>query len=592
MALIGTIRKNGWILIVMMVLALGGFILMDVVTNSQRYSAADLNTVGKVNGEDIKRDEFDNYEKLVYTNSTSNPYQVRNQIWNYFVEKVLISQEAEEIGLGVGKDELLDLEFGNNISSIIAERFKDSNGQLNRATLASIKAAIEGGQFTDPTNRAYWAVQEDEIIKQRLEEKIVGMIGKAFYTPKWQAEMAFRDNNERLDALVVRIPFDKATGDIQLTDADYKEFLASHKGVYDRQEETRVINYITFGVKATQADTMASRQVVASLIEDFKKAENDSVFVVGHNGVADGSYDKKDALPAAMADSLMSLPYNTVVGPILDNGIWVVAKILDRKVIADSVQARHILIRGDIAGAEQKIDSLKNLLETGQARFDSLAVNNSMDQPSAVKGGDLGWFAEGRMVPEFNRVCFYTGVKGTYYKVASQFGWHLLEITGTKYINNVASVKAAYLSQRVEPSVATQDNVRKIAEGIMQDAKTIEDMERIAGEKGLAFETSAALKANDFRIGTLPEGDATRSIVRWAFNEETEVGASGKELFTFRDPAGGYFDAFYLLPGLKSVVPAGEATVESIKADQAASKAALDYKKARLLLLRSKMQTT
>jgi hypothetical protein len=36
MALIGTIRKNGWILIVAMALALGGFILMDVMSNSQR----------------------------------------------------------------------------------------------------------------------------------------------------------------------------------------------------------------------------------------------------------------------------------------------------------------------------------------------------------------------------------------------------------------------------------------------------------------------------------------------------------------------------------------------------------------------------
>ena len=49
MALIGTIRKNGWILIVAMALALGGFILMDVMSNSQRYSAADINTLGNVN---------------------------------------------------------------------------------------------------------------------------------------------------------------------------------------------------------------------------------------------------------------------------------------------------------------------------------------------------------------------------------------------------------------------------------------------------------------------------------------------------------------------------------------------------------------
>ena len=73
MALIGTIRKNGWILIVLMTLALGGFIAMEIYSNVQRNSAGDVNTMGRVNGHEIKRSDFDTYEKLVYTNSTSNP---------------------------------------------------------------------------------------------------------------------------------------------------------------------------------------------------------------------------------------------------------------------------------------------------------------------------------------------------------------------------------------------------------------------------------------------------------------------------------------------------------------------------------------
>ena len=90
MALIGTIRKNGWILIVVMVLSLGGFILMDVIKNSSNYSAGDINMLGKVNGEEIKRAEFDSYEKLVYSNAQGNTYQVRTQVWNYFVENALV----------------------------------------------------------------------------------------------------------------------------------------------------------------------------------------------------------------------------------------------------------------------------------------------------------------------------------------------------------------------------------------------------------------------------------------------------------------------------------------------------------------------
>ena len=60
MALIGTIRKNGWILIVFMALALGGFILMDIVSNSTRYASGDIYSLGKVNGKEIKLTEFKN----------------------------------------------------------------------------------------------------------------------------------------------------------------------------------------------------------------------------------------------------------------------------------------------------------------------------------------------------------------------------------------------------------------------------------------------------------------------------------------------------------------------------------------------------
>ena len=585
MALIGQIRKNGWILIVSMALALGGFILMDVITNSQRYSSADVNTIGKVNGVEIPRAEFDDYEKLIYTNTQNNPYQVRSQIWDYFVRKAVLEQEAEDLGLGVGKEELIDLQFGNNISTVIAERFKDASGQVNRATLASIKAAIEGGQLTDPTYRAYWAVQEKEVVVQRLEEKIVGLVSKSFYTPKWQAEMAFKDNNSRMDALVVRIPYEKVDDtEVKMTDEDYKNFIAEHKGEYDNDTEKRILEYVRFVVNPTAEDTIACRDVVGNLVEGLRAAENDSTFAVANNGAANDMYGTRDKLPQGIADTLLSLPIGTVIGPVLESGSWLVAKIGDRKVIADSVRARHILIRSDIAGAEQKIDSLKNLVESGQFRFDSLAVANSMDTGSGAKGGDLGWFGEGAMVPEFNNICFYKGKKGVYYKVQTQFGFHLIEITGQQFINNNMGVKAVYLTQRVEPSVETQNTIRTEAENLMQQAKTIEDLAKLAGERNLAIESSGPLDENSFQVGQLTPGDATRAVVRWAFNEDTDEGKCAKELFTFRDPAGGYFDAYYLLPALKSVVPEGKASVASIKSDPQASRAALNAKKAEMLM--------
>ncbi len=566
MALIGTIRKNGWILIALMTLALGGFILMEIISNAQRNSAGDVNTLGKVNGAEIKRSEFEDYEKLVYANAKSNSFQVRNQMWDYFVERNLISQEAEELGLGVDSEELKELEFGMNPSPIITDRFKGNDGQINRQQLASIKGAIEGGQFTDPLNRAYWATQEKEIVKERLQNKIVTLVTKGMYTPTWQAEMAFHENNERLDFAYVRIPYDKVKDEeAQLTDEDFSAFLKQNPHLYDQSEETRIVNYVSFEVKPTAADTAANRETVARLVDGLRTTPNDSTFIAVNNGVLENTYKSKSVLPPSIADTLLRAPIGAVVGPYLDGNAWTIAKILDKKVIADSVRARHILIPKNNPDGERIIDSLKNLIEKGNGRFDSLAVQNSMDG-SRAEGGDLGWFAPGRMVPEFNAIAFYEGVQGQLYKVQTQFGWHLIEITGKKFIKNESSVKAAYVSQPIEPSEVTQSMIKDKAVAFVQQAKTITEFNSLAGQQNMSVETSAAVKTNDYTVGQLTAGEYSRDIVKWAFNEKTKIGNVSQEVFSFRDANGGYFDSRYVVAVLKNIAPAGSATVASLKA--------------------------
>ena len=585
MALIGTIRKNGWILIVMLAFALGGFIMMDFIQNMQNYRSGDVNSLGKVNGVEIKRDVFDNYEKLIYTNAQGNTYQVRQQIWNYFVENALVSKEAETLGLGVSKDELVDLQFGNNLSPIIAERFKGEDGQPNRATLSSIKAAIEQGSFTDPVNRSYWAIQEKEVIKERLQEKITSLVMKGVYTPTWQAEMTFKENNERLDFVYVRVPYDKIKdSDAKLTDADYQAFLKDNPYLYDQPEESRIINYAVFDVFPTASDSVAAYDGILRLLDGLRGADNDSAYVVSHNGVVDPGFSKKDALPAGMADSLMGLPVGTIIGPYQDQGAWNVAKILGRKGVPDSVKARHILIREATPANEARVDSLIAILNTKTISFDTLAAQNSQDPGSAIKGGDLGWFPEGAMVPEFNNLCFYEADQGKYYKVATQFGWHLIEVTGKKFISNEVGVRAAYLSQPIEPSAETQQVVKDDVLAIIQKAKTLEDLQSQVSQRNIPVQTSQALKAIDYSLGALGTGEDAREVVRWAFDKNTKAGTVGQEVFSFRDPNGGYFDSKYVVAALKNIVPEGPATVASLKANPRAEQEIKNRKKAEMII--------
>jgi peptidyl-prolyl cis-trans isomerase C len=86
------------------------------------------------------------------------------------------------------------------------------------------------------------------------------------------------------------------------------------------------------------------------------------------------------------------------------------------------VRARHILVKTE-AEANKIIAALKK-----GGDFAKLARDKSTG-PSKVQGGDLGWFAKGEMVPEFDKVVFKLK-KGEYTKkpVRTQFGWHVIKV--------------------------------------------------------------------------------------------------------------------------------------------------------------------
>ena len=585
MALIGQIRKNGWILIVAMALALGGFILMDIVSNTQRYSASDVNTIGKVNGKELKRSDFENYMSLIYSKA-ENPYQARQQSWEYFVENALIGQEAEALGLGVDREELRDLEFGEMLSPLIVQRYRTADGQPDLNYLSQIKTAIDNGQMgqMDPRFKASWAEQEKEIIKDRLESKIMAMVNKGLYAPKWQAEMTFRENNERLDFRYVRVPFDKVKDEeAPVTDADYQAFLKENPKLYDQPEETRIVNYISFDVLPTAADSAVSRDAVAKLVDGLRNAANDSAFVVSNNGVYNGGYSLKSELPFLVADTLLKLPVGTVFGPYVSASSYNIAKILDRKQVPDSVRFSHIALQ-NTPDNKRRIDSLYNLLTTGQARFDSLAARFSQDTKSAAKGGDLGWIGRTPDGNDLANLVFYKAELGKYYRLENAQALQIVLLTDRKPGKNETGVKAVFLSQRIEPGKGTQQAVKDRAIALIQSAKTLEALTSQAAGQNLSVLTSAPLKSTDFNVGTLTSGDDAREIVRWAFNKDTKVNAVSPEVFTFGDPSGGFFDSRYVVAALKSISPKGAPNVAALKENPEADVRVKNRKKGEVII--------
>ena len=104
---------------------------------------------------------------------------------------------------------------------------------------------------------------------------------------------------------------------------------------------------------------------------------------------------------------------------------------------SEQVRASHILIKTDGKKtselAKKEIDALYAQLKglTGDAlskKFAELAKEKS-DCPSKEKGGDLGAFGHGQMVPEFEKAAFTQEIGKIYEPVKTSFGWHLIHVT-------------------------------------------------------------------------------------------------------------------------------------------------------------------
>jgi peptidyl-prolyl cis-trans isomerase D len=568
MALIGKIRKNMWLVVVLLALALAGFIIMDMTSgrSSSAFSGSKT-TIGKVAGQKIDYMDFQRAEQALYRGS-GDIYGRRNSLWNFFVEKAIIDKISDASGIGVGADELNELEFGTNLSPIVQSYYSNPRtGQVDRAQLDEIKKAVEGGTVTNPEFAASFNELRKQIVKSQKQTKLNNLVSKSIYTPTWYAETLDKLNNETAAVEFVKVPFDKVPDtDIKLTNDDYAKYIKENEVKYTNKEEVRNIAYIVYDVKPTVEDSAKIKESLNALIAEFKTTTNDSLFTANNNGFyARNNFVKKDDLTGSLKDNVASLSPGELYGPYIDNNNYIIAKLVNKKIIADSAKASHILrnvANNDpiqLAAAEKFIDSLKTAISSGKISFADAAKNNSQDG-SASNGGDLGTFAPGTMVAEFNDAVF-NGSPGGLYKVTTQFGVHLIKVEKLVYKTNEQKYNLAFIASPIVPSDGTQQAMEEKAMGLLEKTKTIDDLNKLA-TGDMKVEIAGGLKKNDYTLSTLGSEQTSRDIIKWAFEDDTKVGSVSPVLYTYE---ANYVNSKHVIAGLKSIDKPGLASVESLK---------------------------
>jgi foldase protein PrsA len=141
------------------------------------------------------------------------------------------------------------------------------------------------------------------------------------------------------------------------------------------------------------------------------------------------------------------------------------------------VKASHILVDDEKTAKEVQ----KKLKEGGD--FAKLAEEYSKDPGSKSKGGDLGFFGKGAMVPEFEKVAFTLDKGETSDLVKSDYGVHIIKVTDkreNKFEDKKEQVEQELKQQKAKPITEILENLRKKADVKIKDKELKEKIEKKA----------------------------------------------------------------------------------------------------------------
>lgn len=509
--------------VVAIALSLLGFIMMDAFASRTSLFGGNSTTLGRINGEKIDVQSFETKVKAEEEGMKSQGYaggetryQAIENVWNLEVERTLMYEEFEKLGMAMGSKEMNDHLFGANPPADIKRGFTDpATGVFNLQQAQQYFSNLR--KTGTPEQKAQMRQYLAQLEYQRLAEKYISLLGNSTYFPKWFLEKQNTDNSLLGKASFVNVPYASIPdSSVKVSDDEIKKYIAGHKEEFKQEEETRSISYVSFNAAPSATDSLAVQKELETLKQEFATTADETAFLTRNgNATAGAIYTPAAQIPASAKDSIIKLSKGSVFGPYLDGSNYVLAKNMDIKTLPDSVKCRHILlgITNPQTGqpllpdsiAKKRADSIAAAIRAG-ANFDSLETKYTTDEVAHKDKGVMTFSSaqiqgEGFAKP-FADFILFEGKPGDKKVVKTDFGYHYIEILEHK--NNQLQYKIAYLSKPIMASSETDDaaqNAANLFAGDSRNAKAFNDnYEKNLRAKGINRLVATDIKPNDYNV--------------------------------------------------------------------------------------------
>lgn len=253
----------------------------------------------------------------------------------------------------------------------------------------------------------------------------------------------FRDQI-RQEIITSRLRDREVDSRVTVSDAEVDAFLEAHKGSTNNEYNVSHI-LIQVPEDAAPADVEAKQKLAEEALAALRSGASFSATAAKYSAAKDaldgGSLGWRTGarLPDLFLKTLQGMKKGQVSGVLRSANGFHIIQLVDLRGASAPVEqtrtrARHILVRiSDTvteADARLRIDQVHDRLKQG-AKFDDIARVYSED-PSSVKGGDLGWLNPGDTVPDFETAMDALKPGEISEPVKSQFGWHIIQVLERK----------------------------------------------------------------------------------------------------------------------------------------------------------------
>ncbi len=552
MASLQTLRNKGGVIVASVIgLALLSFVLGDLLTSGSTLFGGGQN-VGEINGTKITVQQFQNQvntltEVVKMSTGSQTVTEEQNQMildeaWEQLVLQYSTTPALNKVGISVTPTEVAELITGDNVSPTVQQLFSDQNGfnsNLVRQFLANIDQ--------DPTGRMemFWNNLENDVRNESQMNKFRALVDKGTYVTEAQAKFIAGLEGANYN---VRMVAEKLTSiadsTVTVSDSEIKDFYNANQKAFKRPE-SRGINYVVFDALPSESDYRAAEKYISSLKEEFESATDVKQFAsLNSNEAFDARYYREGELSGELNSFAFSADKDAIYAPEIAADEYVLARISDKKFIADSIDLAHILL--DPANPALA-DSINKVIASNPSKFNALAAEFSLDQQTAQNNGQIGT-VDPQVLPEEFTKQLLAMKKGQVKLITLPTSLHIVKVNDI--IGGSEKVQLGTIKYKVEASEDTRALTFNKASNFVANAKS-SDFATVAADSMLSVR-NASLNS---KSKELQGYDNSRQAVRWTYAAETGDVSDVME-----------FGNSYIVATLSSINEEGIAPLSDVKA--------------------------